>query len=404
MLSGHPIFWILVAAVAAPLLAEIPLGFKLPVVVLEVLLGVLIGPEVLGLVQLAGATETFPFIVIMFLSGMAATLFMAGMELNFAEIRGRPLYLATGGWIVSSLLAMTVVGLLHVIPQVSAPWMVALALCTTALGVLVPVFRDSGQLETAFGRYFVAAGTLGEVGPIVAMSLLLSERYSSWQEVGFLLLFIAVVGAAIAAGMRARPPRLLALLARHMTSSSQLPVRVALLTMSTFLVLAMQFGFEGIFGAFAAGVIVGQATSGESGKPFREKIEAVCFGWFYPFFFVGTGVKFDITALGRSLAILLLVPAFVALLLLIRGVPVFLYRDALAKPERLPFALSCAVPSLSIIVVITEIGLQTNAMNPDVAAALVGAALIAVLVFPALAGFLLQRSAALPSAKVRISS
>jgi len=289
---------------------------------------------------------------------------------------------------------ITVVGLLHFVPTVHAPMMVTLALCTTGLGVLVPVFRDGGQLETTFGRLFMAAGTLGEIGPIVAMSLLLSVRYSTWQEIGFLFALVAIVGMAVVVGMRARPPKLLALLGRGMHASTQLPVRISLLVLAVLIALADQFGFERILGAFAAGMVVGQATRGEDGKPFREKIEAVSFGWFYPFFFVGTGVKFDITALGKDLTTMLLVPAFAVLFLVIRGAPVFLYRDAIAKAERLPFALSSAVPSLSIIVVITEIGVRAMTMNPDVAAALIGAALLAVLLFPTIAGVLLQRIAA----------
>ena len=388
MLVGHPIFWILVVAVLAPLLAEIPLGFRVPVVVLEVVLGIVIGPHVLGLVQFEG------FVAVMFLIGMAATLFMAGMELDFSEIRGRPLSLAAGGWTVSALLGVAIVGLLHVIPQVDAPLMVTLALCTTGLGVMVPVFRDGGQLGTAFGRLFMAAGTLGELGPIVAMSLLLSARYSTWQEIGFLFALLAIVGMAVVVGVRARPPKLLALLNRGMHASTQLPVRISLLVLAELIGLADQLGFERILGAFAAGMVVGQATRGEDGKAFREKIEAVSFGWFYPFFFVGTGVKFDITALGQDLTTMLLVPAFAVLFLVIRGAPVFLYRDAIASAQRLPFALAAAVPSLSIIVVITEIGVLAKTMNPDVAAALIGAALLAVLLFPTIAGVMLQRIAA----------
>jgi Kef-type K+ transport system membrane component KefB len=386
--KGHPIFWVLVAAVAAPLLAEIPLGFKLPVVVIEVVLGIVIGPHVLGLVQFEG------FVTAMFTLGMATTLFMAGMELDFSGIKGHPLYLASAGWILSVLVGITIVGLLHVIPQVDAPLMVTLALCTTGLGVLVPVFRDSGQLETAFGRLVMAAGTLGEVGPIIGMSLLLSQQYSTLQEIGFLLAFLLIVGVAIVVGLGVRPPRVLALLSRHMHRSTQLPVRISLLMVAALFLLAEQFGFESIFGAFAAGMVVGQATRGESGKPLREKIEAVSFGWFYPFFFVGTGIKFDIAALGRDLATMLLVPAFAALFLAIRGAPVFLYRGDVARAQRLPFVLSSAVPSLSIIVVITEIGTRAKTMNSDVAAALIGAALLAVLLFPTIAGALLSRGSA----------
>ena len=234
--------------------------------------------------------------------------------------------------------------------------MVTLALCTTGLGILIPIFRDSGQLDTPFGRLFLAAGTLGEVGPIVAMSLLLSSRYSTWQEIGFLLSFLAIVGVAAAVGMGARPPRVLALLGRTMHSSTQLPVRISMLLLAALFVLAEDFGFESILGAFAAGMVVGLATRGEEGKSMRSKLDAVCFGWFYPFFFVGAGIKFDIAALGRDLITMLLVPAFLVLFVVVRGMPVFLYYNDIAKEDRLPFALSASVASLSIIVVITEIG------------------------------------------------
>jgi len=390
MLTGHPVLWILVVAVAAPLLAEIPLGFRVPVVVLEVLLGIVIGPHVLDLVRLEG------FLAVMFVFGMGATLFMAGMELDFERIRGRPLSLALRGWLLSLVLGIAVVGILHVVPFVEAPVMVALTLVTTSLGVLLPVFRDAEQIDTRFGSLLLAAGTVGEVGPIVAMSLLLSQRYSTWQEAGFLLAFLGIVAITAAVGMGRRPPRVLALLNRTMHASSQLPVRVSLLLAGGLFVLAEEFGFESIFGAFMAGMIVGLATRGEPGEPLRAKIDAVFFGWFFPFFFVGTGIKFDLPALTRDFTTMILVPTFLLLFVLVRGLPVFLYRTDLARHERLPFVLSSAVASLSIVVVITEIGVHTRAMNADIAAALVGAALLSVMLFPTIAGVLLSRSSGLP--------
>jgi len=388
MLAGHAVFWLLVAAVAAPLLAEVPLGFRVPVVVFEVLLGIAIGPHGLGLVRFDG------FIAVMFVYGMGATLFMAGMEIDFGRIRGRPLSLAVRGWLLSLLLGFAVVGILHVVPFVDAPLMLALTLVTTSLGVLLPVFRDSGQLDTRFGSLVLAAGTVGELGPIVAMSLLLSQRYSTWQELGFLVVFLGIVVVTAAVGMGLRQPRLVALLKRTMHASSQLPVRVSLLLAGGLFVLAEELGFESIFGAFMAGMIVGLATRGESGEPLRAKIDAVFFGWFFPFFFVGTGIKFDVPAVTRNLTTMLLVPTCLLLFLVVRGIPVVLYRDDLPSQERVPFVLASAVASLSIVVVITEIGVHTRTMNHDVAAALVGAALLSVMFFPTIAGVLLSRSTA----------
>jgi Kef-type K+ transport system membrane component KefB len=386
MLSGHPVFWILAVAVLAPLLAEIPLRLKVPIVVLEILLGIAIGPHALNLVQFDGFVET------MFAFGMAATLFMGGLELDFADIKGRPIFLAVGGWAVSVVLSVLIVAVLRLDPSVHAPWMVALMLCTTGLSVIVPAFRDGGQLATPFGRNLLAAGTLGEVGPIVAMSLLLSQHYSIWQESGFLLAFLVVIAIAFAVGMGVRPPRVLEILSRHMNKTTQLPVKVSLLLLAGLLLVGEKFGLETFSGAFAAGMILAVATRGERGNLLREKMETLCFGWFYPFFFVGAGIQFDVGALGHDLPTMLLVPVFAAVFLIVRGLPTFLYRARLDRAQLLPFALSSAVPSLTIIVVITEIGVRNKSMNTNVAAAMISAAMLAVLLFPTLASALLSRS------------
>jgi len=92
-------------------------------------------------------------------------------------------------------------------------------------------------------------------------------------------------------------------------------------------------------------------------------------------------------------ATVLMLPAFVLLILAVRGLPVLIYRSDLAQAQRLPFALSSAVPSVSIIVVITGIGVQAKTMTAEVATALVGAGLLCVLLFPTIAGILLNRTA-----------
>ncbi len=383
----HPVLWIMLAAVLAPLLAEIPEKLRMPVVVFEILLGIAIGPHGLGLVQFDG------FVAAMFGIGMGATLFMAGMELDFKHISGQPLWLALGGWSLSLLLGLAAALLLYLTPLAHAPVVVMLALSTTALGTLLPLLRDAGQLDSNYGRLFLAAGTVAEVGPVVAMSLAMSQQYNSWQEAGFLLLFLGVVLSMALAGSRQQSPKLVQMLRRHLHASSQLPVRIALLVLVGYFVLAEAFGFENILGAFAAGMLVGIATRGHDNKTVRHKIDAVMFGWFVPFFFVGTGLKFDLKAITQDATTALLVPAFALLLLAVRGLPVLLYGHRLASHERWPFALMSAVASLSLVVVITDIAVHTGHIGAPVAAAMVGAAVLSVLVFPALAAQGLARQA-----------
>jgi Kef-type K+ transport system membrane component KefB len=388
MLAEHPIFVVFLVAVAAPLIAQTRLGSRLPVVVFEVVLGIVIGPQVLTLVADQG------FLAFMRDVGMVAVMFMAGMEIDFARIRGRPLALGALGWLASLAVGAAALLVLQPLLGLSLPAMLVIALATTGLGTLLPILRDGGLLATPFGAMLLAAGTVGEVAPIVAASLVLSSRFSSWQEFALLAAFLGLVALAVALGAGLRPPKLLALLARTMHSSTQLPVRLALLLLATLIFLSQRFGFEAAIGAFAAGMIVGVAARGPEGEDFRKKIDAVCFGWFAPFFFVGTGVAFDIAALGRDLQTMLLVPTFLALFLLARGLPAWLYRRDLPRGELAPLALSSSVASLGIVVVVTSVGLKSGHLDADIAQALIGAALLSLLVYPTAARVLLARAQA----------
>jgi len=385
MLAEHPILVVFLAAVAAPLIAQTRLGSRLPVVVFEVVLGIAIGPHLMNLVAAHG------FLTFMHDVGMVAVMFMAGMEIDFERIRGRPLTLAAAGWLASAAIAAAALVLLRPILGIELPAMLVIALTTTGLGTLLPILRDGGMLASALGGMLLAAGTIGEVGPIVGASLVLSSRYSTWQEFALLAAFLMLILLAIALGAGLRPPRLIALLARTMHASTQLPVRLALLLLATLIFVSQRFGFEAALGAFSAGMIVGVAARGPEGEDFRKKLDAVCFGWFAPFFFVGTGIAFDVGALGRDVKTMLLVPAFLALFLLTRGLPAWLYRRDLPRRELAPLALSSAVASLGIVVVITNVGVKSGHLDTDIAAALIGAALLSLLVYPTAARVLLAR-------------
>jgi Kef-type K+ transport system membrane component KefB len=384
---NHPLVAVLAIGVLAPLLAEFAGGLRLPGAVIEMLLGMVIGPDLLGLVQPSD------YLSVMTKIGTGAMLFMVGMEIEFERVRGRPLSLALAGWFTSASLALLAVLLLHLIPGVDAPLMVAIALSTTGLSILLPGLRDGGRLDEPTGRLLFAAGAVGDAAPIIAVSLALSRRYTSVQEFGFLIVFLCLVGTFLAIGMRARPPAVVQLLSRTLNASTQLPVRLALLLMAVLVTVALDFGFEAILGTFAAGMIVGIATRGPEGERFRSKIDAVCFGSLTPFFFVGTGITFDLAAVTQSTTTGAAIPLLLALFLLCRGAPIFIYGRDVPKRERLSFALSMAVPSPGLVVVIAQIGVQTGQMNPDISRALIAAAMIAALLFPTLAALLQPRDA-----------
>jgi len=265
--------------------------------------------------------------------------------------------------------------------------LVGLALTTTAIGTLLPMLRDRGLLETRFGDYLAAAGAVGEFAPIIAVTILLGSSSPTSEGVLLLAFVVLAIGVAWMAS-RPQPPRLVEIMQRHLSTSTQLPVRVIMLLITAMVAVASTLGLDMLLGAFAAGLIARLALHPEQAEALTPKLESIGFGFLIPVFFIVSGMKFDVTALWSEAGTAIRVPIFLGLFLIVRGLPALVvYRKLLSGTERLALALlqSTALP---LLVVITEIGLATGRMRPENATALVGAGMLSVLVFP-LAGFAL---------------
>lgn len=375
---------IVVAAVLAPLAAEALRRFRLPGVVLEILLGILIGPQVLGLAEVTPVVAGFGNL------GLSFLMFLAGFEIELGRIAGPPLKRASAGWFLSLAVALAVAGVLVVTGFALSDLLIGLCLTTTALGTLLPMLSDAKVLETRFGALVLAVGTVGEFLPIVAIALLLTSDNPGTTAI-FLVAFVALAVAATLLATRARSPRVVGLMRKHLDSSAQLPVRIAVLMVVALVWVAGHLGLDVLLGAFSAGIIVRLFVEGDHFEPVSSKLSAIGFGFLVPIFFVVSGMKFDLDALVGDPTTLLRVPLFLGLFLLARGLPaMLLYRRELpARAQRAALALFSAT-ALPLVVVITEIGLEADRMRPENAAALVGAGMVSVLVFP-LVGFSLLR-------------
>lgn len=377
--QSHPLLVIAFIAVVAPLVAELPLRVRVPGVVLEILFGILVGPQVLGWVRVDGAVETLWKI------GLCLLFLLAGIEIDFSKIRGRPMKLAVGGWAVSLALGIGVALLLRAAGLIGAPLLVAVALTTTAIGTLLPILRDAGELSNTFGLLALAAGAMGEFGPLLILSLLpLTAEQTAAGNALAVAAFAIVVVAVAAIALRVQPPRLIAMLQRHLHMTSQLPVRLTVLLVAALAVFSEEMGMELLIGAFAAGLIVGMVTRGDGAEAFHHKLDGLGFGFLVPVFFAVTGVKYDLNALLGNATSLMCVPLFLGLFLLVRGLPAFLYRKDLDGWDRLALALYSA-PALPVVVAITQVGVATKQMEPGIAAALVGAGMVSLLLFPQIA-------------------
>lgn len=313
--------------------------------------------------------------------------FQAGLELERRAVRGQSGRLAAIGWGVSLLLAGIVSIALSITGEVRDTMGVAIALTSTALGTLLPILRDSKELSTRFGTLFMGAGAWGELGPIVAMSVLLGTKNSFVALIS--LAGFAVIALALAVlPARLAGDRIRAILERGHHTSSQTALRFTMLLLIALLALASDFGLDVVLGAFVAGIIVRRFSPPSQESSLQTKMEAIGFGFLIPLFFVVSGANLDIDSIIENPGRLLL---FFGLLLVVRGLPQFLiYRSALPEAhQRARFSLLVAT-GLPIIVAVTSLEVASGLMDPRNAAALVGAGALSVLVFPLIGSWLVR--------------
>jgi Kef-type K+ transport system membrane component KefB len=381
----------LLIVVAAGFTAPFALGVfpkvRLPAIVFELVLGIILGPAVLGWVSVDEP------VTVMSLIGLAVLLFLAGIEIEFDMLRGKVLRATLIGFVLSFGIAIVLGLILKEAGLVKQPIFLAVLLCATSLGVLVPVLKDAGQVNSTFGQLVIAAGSIADFGAVILLSLLFSEKSTSTTSQVILLVGLFVValliGLAVAGIEHSKTVRMV--LARLQDTTAQIRVRAAFLILIGFVALAGKLGLEVILGAFLAGAIVSLVDQDRqmTHPLFRRKLEAIGFGVFIPVFFVTSGVKYDLNALTSSGSTIVRVPIFLAALMLARGLPALLYGRLIPR-KQVAIAGLMQGTSLPFIVAGTAIGQQLGLISAGSSAALIAAGLLSVLIFPALSLSLLR--------------
>ena len=246
--ASGTLFVILVIAFLAPLFAGFTTKLMLPALVFEIVLGVIVGPSVLGLVKI-----TDPISLLSDL-GLSALIFLAGFELDLQRVRGRPLELATTGWLISVALGVAAGYALQAAGVIQTEVYVGLALTTTALGTLLPIIRDSGLLPTRFGTHVLAIGSLGEFGPIIAIAVVLSGASAGRAALSLLAFVVVAIGGLLLAS-RFHSSKFQTVLGSTLRSSGQLYIRLAVVLIAVMAFVANELGLDFLLGAFTAGVL-----------------------------------------------------------------------------------------------------------------------------------------------------
>ncbi len=382
---------LVVAAIAlgAPLLVGMVPAVRVPAVVLEIVAGIVVGPAGFGWVEVDVPIEVLSIL------GLAFLLFLAGLEIDVAKLRGPVLRSAGLGYGLTLALGLAVGLAFAGAGWVRSPVLIAIALSATSLGLVVPVLKDAGKLDAPVGQLTVAGASVADFAAVVLLSLLFSEMSgSAASKVVLLGLFSLMAGLAVVAlGRLERSTRLSTVLVRLQDTTAEIRVRFAVLLLVAFVALASRLGLETILGAFLAGAILNLVDRDTMTHPhFRLKLEAVGYGFVIPVFFVASGLRFDLKALLDSPSAIARVPLFLLALLVVRGVPAALYASTVGRRQAVAAGLLQAT-SLPFLVTATAIGVTLGEIRPVTAAALVSAGLLSVVIFPLVAVTLLSGEA-----------
>jgi Kef-type K+ transport system membrane component KefB len=380
-ISFAGLFMIAAVAFLAPLLLGLAPRLRMPAVVFEIILGIVIGPSVLGWVHM-----DLPITVLSML-GLAFLLFLAGLEIDIECLRGQAIRIAALSVALSFALALGVGYLAYGMGLVKAPLFLAIVLMATSLGLLVPVLKDARQTQTSFGQFVIASASMADFASVLLLSLLFSRESASLLSKLVLVLGFGVSVALIALTI-ARAERfgwLSNVLARLQDTTAQIRVRGAVLLLVGLVALAAHVGVELLLAAFMAGIVISLVDRDQamSHPQFRTKLQAIGYGFLIPIFFIASGVQFDLSSLLAKPLDLLKVPVFVAAMLIVRGLPALIYVRLLG-PRLAVAAGILQGTSLPFIVASTMIGLALGVIQHSTAAALITAGVISVLAFPSI--------------------
>ncbi|GAB4429779.1 MAG: monovalent cation:proton antiporter family protein [Anaerolineae bacterium] len=369
---------LLITGLAAfvPLLASRFRRFRIPVVVGEILAGMIVGKSGLDLIEPSQALE---FLTIF---GFTYLMFISGLEVDFGVLiassgggggRNRlsnPIWLGVAVFALTIFVAFLASEALLWFGLIHEPFIIALILSTTSLGIVVPVLKERGMMNSRYGQSLLMSALVADFGTLVLITIdvaILSQGLTF--EVLLVLLLLVAFGVAVQLGkMVAGIPGLPRLLEELSHATAQIKVRGAVALMVAFIVLSEWLGSEIILGAFLAGAAISLLAGRESSQ-LQVKMDAIGFGFFIPIFFIMVGVQFDLPALLSSPQGLLLVPILLVIAYAIKFAAALLYRYTFSWRET--FAAGALLSArLSLIIaaaaIALDLGIIDEAFNADI--------------------------------------
>lgn len=375
-------------AAVIPVLAKRLDRFGVPIVVYEIIAGIIVGVSGFNLIEpspILTFLAEFGFAFLMFLSGLELDLRLLNPTRSSKDSEKRWTQALPLGILIflgTILLAFSATALFAPFGATSNPLLLGLILSTTSLGVVVPVLKERGLTGTRFGQYILVASSIADFSTLLLLTIViavLSEGLTLDLLLipTLLLIFIMVARLSLHASQGSRLQKALNSLS---SATSQIRVRGAIALMVAWVVLAEAFGVELILGAFLAGAIAG-LISPHDDQGAREKLDAIGYGFFIPIFFIMVGVQFNLQAVLATTQGLILLVWLIAVAFIVKIVPALLLR--LRFNWKQTFAGGTLLSSrLSLIIAASAIALSMGLISETVNSDIIMLAIITVTIAP----------------------
>jgi Kef-type K+ transport system membrane component KefB len=389
-ISFVPLLIVVVLAFFVPLVLSRFKRLSLPVVVGEILVGIVVGDSGLQLV------EHDPMLEILALLGFAYLMFLSGLEVDFEAVLPKPgtwqgswrdrvsnpLSLGILIFVLTLILALAGGWALHSLDTADDPWLMALILATTSLGVVVPVLKERDLLDQDYGQSLLVAAVIADFATMLLVSVYVVVRVEGMSpQVLLVLLLFGAFATAYRVARMARARFLgLNFLDSVSEATAQIDVRGAFAIGLAFIALAQGLGVEMILGAFLGGALI-SLLADRGASDLHHRLDVIGYAFFIPIFFIMVGVRLNLAAVFASPQTLLLVPFLLVLAYLVKVVAASVFR--IRFPWRGTLAGGMLLAShLSLEIAVAAIGLELGVIDEATNSAIVLMAIVTCTISP----------------------
>ena len=375
---------IILAAFIVPFITSHIRFVRLPVVIGEIIAGLILGVSGFNLIETGPLLEflsAFGFTYLMFLSGLEIDFQTLALALRSKKSAGaNPVLLAFGTFGLTLIFSFLIAMGLTELGYIRSPWLVTLVLSTTSLGIVVPVLKEKGIINTSFGQTILLSALIADFLTMLLITVVVLMLTSGQMKDILLVLFLFL--AFFVFYKLVNILNRLPIIKKLADATSQIRIRGSFALILIFVVFSEHLGSEAILGAFLAGAIV-SLVSEKREESFVLKLEAIGYGFFIPIFFIMVGATFNIAEAAKSGNFLILLPLLIIALYLVKIIPGALFRLAFSTKEALSagFLLSSR---LSLIIAAAAVGLRLGEISENTNGAIILSAIVTCLVSPLL--------------------